>query len=184
MGGSAIGLNLNNGFVGTIARHGDEVIKSRPVHSGATAFPFGSPVVLYASGGVTDGTVQKFGASNVAADFIGIACRKVKQPTAFADENFGKYYDTDICDVMERGSISVLCPTGNPQPGGAVYIRVLANATDYPDAQVGDIEAVSDTVTNNGTTTYNNLLIPNCKWCGTKDGNNVAELVILQRTGV
>jgi hypothetical protein len=85
---------------------------------------------------------------------------------------------------MERGSISVLCPTGNPQPGGAVYIRVLANATDYPNAQVGDIEAVSDSVTDNGTTTYNNLLIPNCKWCGTKDANNVAELVILQRTGV
>ena len=39
-------------------------------------------------------------------------------------------------------------------------------------------------ITDNGTTTYNNLLIPNCKWRGTKDSNNVAELVILERTGV
>lgn len=175
MGGYAIGLDLNNGFVGAIARHGDEVIKSRPVHSGATAFPFGSPVVLYASGGVTDGTVQKFGASNVADDFIGVACRKVKQPTNFVDENFGKYYDTDICDVMERGSISVLCPTGNPQPGGTVYIRTALNA-NYPNAQIGDFEAVADA--------GNQITLSNAKFYGFKDANNVAELVILQRTGV
>ena len=184
MGGSAIGTDFKFGFPGTIARHGDELIKSRPVHANANPIPFGSPVVLYADNGATDGTVVSFGATNVASDFMGIVCRKVKQSTGVADENFGKYYDTDICDVLVRGSISVVCPTGNPQPGGAVYIRVLANATDYPDAQVGDIEAVADTVTNNGTTTYNNLLIPNCKWRGTKDSDNVAELVILERTGV
>lgn len=185
MGGTAIGTDFNFGFPGAIARHGEELVKSRPVSTGATAIPFGSPVVLHASGGVTDGTVEAFGASNVADDFIGIACRRIKQATGAGDVNFGKYYDTDICDILERGSIMVLCPTGNPQPGGAVYIRVLANAGDYPDAQVGDIEAVSDTDDDgNGNTTYNNLLIPNCKWRGTKDSNNVAELVILERTGV
>ena len=65
-----------------------------------------------------------------------------------------------------------------------VYIRVLANATDYPNAKVGDIEAVSDSVTDNGTTTYNNILIPNCKFkCG-KDSNNVTEITIIERQGV
>lgn len=175
MGGSAIGLDLKYGFVGAIARHGDEVIKSRPVHSGANPISFGAPVVLYANAGATDGTIVGFGASNTAVDFIGVACRKVKQPTNFVDENFGKYYDTDICDVMERGSISVLCPTGNPQPGGTVYIRTALNA-NYPNAQIGDFEAVADA--------GNQITLSNAKFYGFKDADDVVELVILERQGV
>lgn len=175
MGGSAIGLNLINGFPGAIARHGDEVIKSRPVHASAV-IPFGSPVVLYVSGGASDGTVVPFGASNVSADFAGIACRRVKQATSFATENFGQYTDLDVADIMERGSIMVVCLTGDPTPGGDVYIRTVLNTIDYPDAKVGDIEAMSDST--------NSVKITNCKFAGEKDANNVVELVILQRQGV
>lgn len=175
MGGSAIGMDLINGFAGTIARHGDEVIKSRPVHASAV-IPFGCPVVMYKSGGVADGSVVPFGASNVSADFVGIACRRVKQATSFATENFGQYTDLDVADIMERGSISVVCPTGDPTPGSKVYIRVALNTTDYPDAVIGDIEAVADST--------NNIEITNCKFFGPKDSNNVAEVVILTRQGV
>lgn len=182
MGGSVLGTDFIYGFPGTIARHGDEVIKSRPVHSGAT-IPFGTPVVLYKDNGVSDGTVQPFGANDTSADFVGIACRKTKHSIS-ADENFGKYHDNEIADIIERGSVMVVCPTGSPSPGSKVYIRVALNTTDYPDAKVGDIEAVSDTVTNNGQTTYNNLEITNCKFFSGKDANNVVELVILERQGV
>lgn len=175
MGGKAIGLDLLNGYPGAIARHGDEVIKSRPVAASAV-IPFGVPVVMHKSGGVADGSVEPFGASNVSADFVGIACRRIKQATSFTEENFGEYRDTDIADVMERGSIMVICSTGTPTPGSDVYIRTVLNTTDYPDAKVGDIEAMADST--------NSVKITNCKFFGPKDSNGVVELVILTRQGV
>ena len=171
MGGSVIGTDLLYGYPGTIARHGDEVVKSRPVKTNSPAIPFGAPVVIK-----DNGTVELFGASNTAAEFAGIAVRKIKQSTGNADENFGKYYDTEICDVIERGSVMVVCPTGTPKANGFVYIRTVLNTTDYPDAQVGDIEAVADT--------GKQVILTNAKFFGAKDANNVVELVILNRQGV
>lgn len=174
-----IGTDLCFGFPGTISSHADEVSTSRALKSNSDPVPFGSPVALN-----NDGTVSKFGAGHTANDFAGFAKRKIKQARSFEEEQFGKYYPSEMVDILERGSMSVICPTGSPTAGGAVYIRVLANTTDYPNAQVGDIEAVSDSVTDNGTTTYNNILIPNCKFkCG-KDSNNVTEITIIERQGV
>lgn len=174
-----IGTDLCFGFPGTISSHADEISTSRALKSNSAPVPFGSPVALN-----NDGTVSKFGAGHTATDFAGFAKRKIKQARSFQEEQFGQYHPNEMVDILERGSISVICPTGTPTAGGAVYIRVLANATDYPNAQVGDIEAVSDTVTDNGTTTYNNIVIPNCKFkCG-KDSNNVTEITIIERQGV
>lgn len=174
-----IGTDLCFGFPGTISSHADEISTSRALKSNSDPVPFGSPVALN-----NDGTVSKFGAGHTADDFAGFAKRKVKQARSFEEEQFGKYYPNEMVDILERGSMSVICPTGTPTAGGAVYIRVLANATDYPNAQVGDIEAVADSATVENVTTNYNILIPNCRFkCG-KDSNNVTEITIIERQGV
>ena len=54
--------------------------------------------------------------------------------------------------------------------GGAVYVRITANAT-YPNAVVGGFEAASDTT--------NSVQLTNAQWAGTADANGIAELRIL-----
>lgn len=172
MGGFVIGTDFNYGYPGTIARSGDEVSRSRVVKSTSADIKFGDPVIIN-----TDGTVSRFGASNVATDFAGIAMRKVKQATGAADANFGVYYPNEVCDVLERGSVSIVCKAGTPQAGGAVYIRTVAGSSGEA---VGDIEASG--VTTSGSATH--VLLSNAKFAGGKDGNGVAEIVIITRQGV
>lgn len=61
-------------------------------------------------------------------------------------------------------------PEGNARLGGAVYIRVAANA-DYPGAAVGGFEAEADD--------GNTVQLTGCQWAGPADANKVAELRIL-----
>ncbi|WP_304459790.1 structural cement protein Gp24 [Alicyclobacillus sendaiensis] len=171
MPGSVIGKTLNLGYPGNVSRSEDAVIVNRPVRPTDTnPIPFGAPVVLNA-----DNTYSLFGASNTAADFAGVAIREVKQATSYLGAPYGitQYNPGDPCDVIERGSVTVTCQLGTPTAGGAVYIRVAANAS-YPNAVVGGFEAQAD-----GT---NNILIPNVVWkTGKIDGNNTAEITILNR---
>jgi hypothetical protein len=172
MGGFAIGTDFRNGYPGSIARSGDEVSRSRAVKSDSDNIAFGDPVVVN-----TDGTVSRFGASNTAADFAGIAMRKVKQATGVSDANFGVYYPLDVCDVLERGSVSVVCKSGTAQAGGAVYIRTVAGLSGEA---VGDIEA-SGTTTGETPT---HIVLTNAKFAGAKDSNGVVEMIIVTRQGV
>ena len=72
-----------------------------------------------------------------------------------------------VVSLFQRGCINVLCQNGTPAADAPVYVRVVAASTFV----VGGFEAVAD-----GT---NSVEIPNARWAGPADANNVAELRIL-----
>jgi len=168
MPGQAVGISMNYGYPGNFARNGDCIIVNRFVKSTDTAnINFGDPVVLN-----SDNTYSKFGASNTADQFAGVAVREVKQSADYYNPT-GSYKPGQPCDVIERGSVSVVCNVGTPTAGGPVYIRIAANAS-IPAGVVGGFEAAPDGA--------NTILLTNCKWAtGQKDSNNVTELTILTR---
>ncbi len=170
MPGKAIGISFNFGYPGTISRLGDEISRTRPFKSGTDAIYFGDPVIIN-----TDGTTQKFGAANTAAQFAGVAMRKIKGATQYLNQNRAFYTDQDPVDILERGGVTVNVNVGTPTIGGAVYIRIAANGS-IPAGVVGGFEAADDGA--------NTIQITNAKWATLKDANGVAELTILTRQGV
>lgn len=174
MPGSAIGIELNLGYPGTVSRSIDTIITPRVVKSVVTdgsetepSILFGEPVVLN-----SDNTYSRFGANGTAATFAGIAIREVKQATDYYSAA-GSYIPGEVMDVIERGSVTVLCNVGTPTSGGKVYVRVATNAT-IPNGVIGQFEAAAD-----GT---NTVEITNARWkTGKLDSNKVAELTILTR---
>ena len=169
MPGRAIGKELNLGYAGSIARSVDAIITNRVVKpSDSEGIGFGDPVVLN-----NDNTYSKMGAGDTADSFAGIALREVKQATVFATNVKGEYKPGEPCDVAERGTVTVVCNVGTPKAGGAVYVRVAANASK-PNGVVGGYEAEADST--------NTVLIPNAKWkTGKMDANRVAEVTLLTR---
>ena len=150
MPGSTIGINMNYGFPGQASRHGDEVSRTRPVKSGTSNVKFGAPVVQN-----SDGTVQLFGATNVAADFCGIAMRKVKSAVVYPYQNFGYYSADEPCDILQRGGISTICAWGTPAVNAPVYVRTVVAEGVSPDgAAVGDLGAEPEGTPVAGSNTY------------------------------
>jgi hypothetical protein len=81
MPGSAIGIELNLGYPGTVSRSIDTVITPRVVKSVVTAgnetepsILFGEPVILN-----SDNTYSRFGSSGTGATFAGIAVKEVSK---------------------------------------------------------------------------------------------------------
>jgi hypothetical protein len=169
MPGGVIGKSLNLGYAGSVSRSADAIIANRIVKlSDVVSINFGDPAILN-----TDNTYSKFGATGTAAAFAGIAVREVKQGTVYGSNANGSYAPGDPCDVLGRGSVTVVCNVGTPVAGGPVYIRTLANGA-IPLGVVGGFEAASDTT--------NSILITNAKWTtGKIDANKVAEVTITQR---
>lgn len=175
MPGKAIGIELNLGYPGTVSRSVDTIITPKIVKSVITAdketepsIGFGEPVVLN-----TDNSYSRFGADGTAATFAGIAVREIKQATDYYSAS-GEYLPGEVCDVLNRGSVTVLCNNGTPTAGGKVYIRIKENIS-VPNGVVGQFEAVADG--------ENTVEILNLKWTtGKKDSNNVAEVTVLTRT--
>jgi len=168
MPGFVIGKSFNLGYPGNVSRSADAIIDNRVVKPSDTEnINFGDPVVLNA-----DNTYSKFGATGTAASFAGIAVREVKQSTDYLNVQ-GFYAPGQPCDVISRGTVTVVCNVGTPKAGGAVYIRTTANPS-IPDGVVGGFEAAAD-----GT---NTVEIPNLKWTtGKMDANKVTEVTILSR---
>ncbi len=167
MPGQAIGISLLYGYPGSLARGGDNITRNRAVKSTDETGPsFGDPVVLN-----SDGTWSKFGAANTAVQFAGVAIREVKQASVFPATGYS-YEPGQPCDVLERGTVSVICQYGTPVPGGTVYIRVTANGS-IPGALVGGFEATADG--------GNSVALTNAQWDTGKDANMVAQLTILTR---
>lgn len=174
MPGSAIGIELNLGYAGTVSRSIDAIITPRGIRSKKnngveTEAPilFGEPVVLN-----PDNTYSRFGSNKTSENFAGIAIREVKQATDYYAA-CGSYLPGEICDVIERGSVTVLCNVGTPTAGGKVYIRIAKN-TNIVNGVVGQFEASEDGA--------NTVEIPNLRWkTGKLDKNKVAEITIINR---
>lgn len=141
MPGTTIGINMNYGFPGQASRHGDEVSRTRPVKASTSNIKFGAPVVQN-----SDGSVQLFGATNTAADFCGIAMRKVKSAVVYPYQNFGYYQPEEPCDVLQRGGITSICAWGSPAVNAPVYVRIGVTDGVSPDgAAIGDLGAAAET---------------------------------------
>lgn len=167
MPGTAIGLSLNLGYAGNISRDQDNIVTPRIVKSDSADILFGEPVILN-----TDNTYSRFGSTGTAATFAGIAVREVKQATDYYAAA-GSYKAYEVCDVLERGSITVKCNAGTPTAGGKVYVRITANSS-VPTGVVGQFEAAADST--------NTIEITNARWkTGKVDANGIAELTILSR---
>lgn len=175
MPGKAIGKELNLGYAGTVSRSVDTIITPKVVKSVVTdgketesQIPFGDPVILN-----DDNTYSRFGATGTATNFVGIAVREIKQAVDYYAAS-GTYLPNEVCDVLNRGSVTVFCNNGTPKAGGKAYIRIKDNV-DKPNGVVGQFEAEAD-----GS---NTLEIPNLKWTtGKLDANRIAEVTILTRT--
>lgn len=171
MPGAVVGKQMNLGYAGSISRLADAIVDNRILKSVLSAgvetmaaVAFGEPVVLN-----SDNSYSRFGATGTMATLAGIAVREVKQSTDYFGGT-GAYNPGDATDVLVRGSMTVFCNNGTPTAGGAVYIRIAANAT-IPLGVIGQFEAAAD-----GT---NTLLISNMKWTtGQLDANKIAEVTI------
>lgn len=182
MPGSVIGIQMDFGYPGQVARHGDEVSRTRPVKASTANIKFGAPVVLN-----SDGTVQLFGASNVAADFAGIAMRKVKSAVVYPYQNFGYYSEKEPCDILERGGISAICAWGTPSVGTTVYVRIgVTEGTSPAGAAIGDLGAAAEVIPGEGgdPDTVNTVALTDVVWSSVADANSVAEVTIKTRQGV
>lgn len=152
MTGKAIGLELNQGYVGQPSRQAPvPEIFSRPA---AVKLNFGEPVKVDA-----DGKYAKFvaGTDDLEA-FAGIVTRGVQQATVYTLQNGETGYDKDLpCAVMKKGFIIVNVGNSTPTPYGKVYI----NGSAFTATATG------------GTA------IPCLRFTtGKKDGNNNAEIEI------
>lgn len=167
MPGKTIGQSLNYGFAGSYAHQPDMVIETIP-NDDTNVIVFGSPV-MYSNQGAFGG-VKNVDATLTADLFVGVASKEIKSNLIYANQNDGgAYYPKEAVSVFQRGSISVICATGDPVRGGPVYVRTVADG----QLQIGDWETTA--------VTGENVLIENAQWGGPKDGRNVAELVLLTR---
>ena len=106
MPGTVIGVSMNYGYPGQISRHGDEVSRTRPVKASTSNVKFGAPVVQN-----TDGSVQLFGATNVAADFAGFdeLYIDIKEPLDQSSTQSVDQFVTNITSAcFSKGSSSYL----------------------------------------------------------------------------
>lgn len=152
MTGKAIGLELNQGYVGQPSRQAPvPEIFTRPA---SVKLNFGEPVKVDANG-----KYAKFVAGTDDIDaFAGIVTRGVQQSTIYTSQNGETGYDKDLpCAVMERGYIMVNVGSSVPTPNGKVYI----NGSAFTATSTGGTEVPCMRFTT-----------------GKKDGNNNVEVKI------
>lgn len=175
MTGSVLNYTLGYGYAGEPSHTPDNINATHPVALTETdGIVFGAACVQN-----TDGSIANFGATNVAADFAGVAVRVVKTPVSYPDQNLGKYLAGEIMTLCERGAITIQLNEGfntDPVIGGTVYVRVALNTTDYPDAIIGGFETTADST--------NTVALTNAVFSSTADANGVAEITILTRQAV
>lgn len=136
MTGKAIGLELNQGYVGQPSRQAPvPEIFTRPAK---VKLDFGTPVKVDA-----DGNYDKFVAGTDAIDtFAGIVTRGVQQSTIYTLQNGETGYDAKLpCAVMERGYIMINVGTSTPTPNGKVYIT--ASGSTFTATASGNVELPS-----------------------------------------
>lgn len=150
--------SFGNGFPGAISRSTDDIVISSANFETSADIAFGAPVV-YAQNhkGVINWT-----STSTSAQLIGFAVRTAKTPDTYGSST-ASYAPGEIMDVITRGSVAVTVSSGNPVPGGSVYI---VKAT-------GAIVAAADS--------DNTLELTDCRFRTSKDASGVAELLIRTR---
>lgn len=157
-----IGTTMPHGQAGSYARQPDMIVNTFAA-GGTSNIEFGAPLKL------SSGKVVLMGASSSAGDFVGIAGREFRSALDYLNQGQGVYAPNDPVSVFQRGCINVKCQKGTPAYGGAVYLRITANAS-YPTAVVGGLEAAADST--------NTVQLKGCIWAGPADANGIAELRI------
>jgi hypothetical protein len=191
MPGTTIGKSLNLGYAGKISRNADAVVDAKSIKSiinGSSvetqpSITFGAAVVQNA-----DNTVSLFGATGTASDstvvasptaanFKGIAVGEVKQMTTYGTNAAGSYLPAQPCDVLERGTATVICTEGTPTANGNVYVVTVAGTT----SPVGAFTATATPVGTGAAA----VQLTNAKWTtGKLDANNIAEVTLLSRNTI
>lgn len=203
MPGTVISKHMNLGYAGKISRDADAIVFNRIVDEDSADIPFGAPVCL-----ADDNFYTGWVAESTSAVLAGIAVASVKQSTTYGVDKV-VYKAGQICDVLARGTATVICSKGTPTAGGKVYLRVLENAA-YPLSKVGDWEAEEDitpeveaveaveAIIGSGTeeepefpaveaveaveAVVRTVEVSGMKWTtGYKDANDVAEVTLLTR---
>lgn len=169
MSGKTIGQRFNNGFAGSFSRQPEMQIFTK-VNTGDTPIPFGAPVMQGGAGvKFVDGTLT-------AATFVGVATRQVQSALDYLNQNgAGEYVKNAAVPVIQAGRVNVVVTNGTPAIYGKVYVCTVGNGT----YKVGDFVATpaSDLVDKYV------IELTNCKWCGSKDANGVAEISVASGTG-
>ena len=164
MAGKTIGKSLNHGFAGNFARNPDLIAVTRPNNSDGNII-FGSALMADDAGGVIP-----INADFTAEKFVGVAGSEHKSAFDYLNQNKGGEYEPkEAVTVVQRGSISVICASGNPKVGGDVFVRTVEDS----GKKVGDFETTEDS--------GKNVKLTNAQWGSDTDVNNVAELVLLTR---
>lgn len=158
-----IGTAFPHGFAGSYASQPDMIVATFPA-GGDANIPFGTPLKLY------NGAVVPMGSGDNGAAFLGFASKEIKTAVNYLAQGTGVYAPSEPVSVFQRGCINVKCQRGTPAYGGAVYLRVTANAS-YPTAAVGGLEASADS--------DKTVQLANCAWQGPADADGIAELRIL-----
>lgn len=155
------------GIAGAITRVDDSTVEPGYIAAANGPTLFGQPVKVEAG----TGKFLLMGLTSVAGDFYGILIREVPSisggsPTAqtFAD---GTPNPLAFHGVLVKGYCNVICGTGTPVRGGAVYVRIVDGGVGKP---VGSYEATADGA--------NSVLVPELSWAinGREATTNIAEI--------
>lgn len=157
---TAILYNAPAGVPGDLNDALNTVVESWILDPDLVPTNFGAPVK------VLNGKIAAIESGDAATDFYGILSRSA--PTAGASLTEVLNISTPNPDTIQGvvvggpGYVLVQCTIGTPARGGAVYMRVTADAP----AAVGDLEADADGVAN--------VLLTNVIWAVSgKDADNV-----------
>lgn len=147
-------LKFTNGYPGQVSRSIDDIIESLASGESSAAILFGAPVALSA------GKVMNVSATYT--DVIGVAVRSIKTENTYGADD-ARYNAGELVDVLKRGTVAMEVPAAvTPAAGGTVYITKATGA----------IATAADS-TNTITTEW--------KFKGTKDANNIVEVVLPER---
>lgn len=153
-----------NGVAGDVTRTDESNVEPAMLvaATGVYAQKFGIPM-KYVSGGI-----QQFnGGAETPADFAGVLIREVPSISGNALGGFSDNIPNPEVPqgLLVRGYVSVLCTSGTPARGGAVYVQTVASG----GINVGEFRTTDD-----GS---NAILLDNVIWASDgKDADNNAEI--------
>lgn len=154
------------GVAGDVTRPDESNIEPATLVAVSTVYAqkFGIPM-KYVVGGIS----QFNGGAEAPADFAGVLIREVPAMSGSVTAGFTDNVPNPLAvqGLMVRGYVNVLCTSGTPARGGAVYVQTVASG----GIAVGEFRTTDD-----GS---NAILLDNVVWAADgKDSSNNAEIRI------